>query len=546
MSLLDDLQLFYRKLNFDDVFVQGEETFADLAVNSNKITAAELKILTAADYQSLINSFGRALSLSIEYPDDQPTLKIENGSINSLDGSLTKINEILDTTRVKFKLKIDKMLLLERFGFTQTTVTAYYFFRANVLRLLGLPLQEADKYLFADKLTPRLFVVSEKCPCFKGSLLNIIGEDQAQTFDQSRLSLPEKTVARLRQFQGDELTRPNWVNLKLDKLTPLHFDGEWSGNDNNVEAAKRATAAQLQKLTILYTANRCSYADALFQAIYAGTDRAVVLKFADSVESHNGDVFAKLVNWIEDDKTKLNVFQTVTVRELPDDTQERNYQVFVESLPEILNKAEWSHKLFVENTINKHFEELQKFSNTVAETAKKVSEAIDTVTKGVTETLLATIALLIATVLTALVKSEATSSIFQISFQAFGVYLVVTAAYRLGSIGHGYWALRKDADEYQKAYNLKLDADKIKEAVRPIERRKSIFRLWFGITIGLYVVLIAAVLYASVNLPSYLERNGLIKAQPLPAAIQSPVQPTVAPTNSGADSSPVEQSAPQP
>lgn len=329
-----------------------------------------------------------------------------------------------------------------------------------------------------------------------------------------------------------QYTKRSWIGFDLKNLTPVHFLGKWSGDDATQEFA-RAAAVKLQNLTVIYTANRCSQTpDPVgFQAMFANSERAVFLELQNTAVLENNEIFAALTNWISSGKDALTVFQTVVARILHDDSPEKNYQSFATSLPTLYRDAEWNYKLFIDGKIDKHFEDVQKFSGSIAEIAKKISEGIDTVTKSVTEALLAAIGLLIVTILTALVKNEATTIIFQITFVAYGIYLFTIATYRMGSIWCGYQTLIQDAEESKAVYKLKLGDEKIAVAAKPIERRKTQFQRWFRGTIIFYLLLIIAVLLAAFNLPSQLEKSGLIKVQPSPTPTQPPAPPIVAPTN---------------
>lgn len=517
------LKEFCEKIISDPVQSKGTETL-DKWVWTNDLSAAQVKAVALLDYENLINSFAKSLDLTVNHDSGINFLKIVEGiPVGSLNDSVAKITAESNTAGLSMEISIDKSKILEIIGGTTAVQAKFYLFKENLLKIINAPLLQLDTLLFNAKSTPRLVIVSEECAAFDGDLLNIVTEANYSTFNQSKLTLNADKVLRLERFYGEGLYKPSWMGFDFRNLTPLHFSGNWQGTDS--ENLTSITDAQLQKLCVLFTANRCNLnAEQSFQAIYANSDRVVYLDLSDSVTAKSGKTLKEIVEWISEgnDKDKLTVFQNVTARLLNDSTPEKNYESLANSLPKIFEEAEWNYKLFVDGKITKHFEEVQKFSNSVTDTAKKVAENIDTINKGVTDALLATIGVLIATVLAALVKNDASVEIFSISFTAYAIYLLVYALYRMGSIWHSYHLLSTEADEQKALYTNIIGSEKVDKLTNPIKRRRVQFHIWFWLTLLIYVVLTIGTWSAASRLPAYLIKNQIIKPQTKPTPTPSP------------------------
>lgn len=526
------LQAFCEKIISDSEQSKGVETLEEWLWDKT-LSASQVKAASLADYDNLVNSFAQSLNISINHASGIDLLKIVEGNPKgSLSDSLAKIISQSDTAELSVEISINKNKILEMIGSMTAAQAKYYLFKENLLQIINKPLLQLDTLLFASQYTPRLIIISEDCPAFDGDLLNIVTETNYSTFNPSKLILSPDNLARLERFYGDNLSKPSWMGFDLVNLTPLHFSGNWQGTD--FDDLNKITNAQLQKLCVLFTANRCNLtAENSFQAIYANSDRVVYLELSDSVTVRSNKTLKEIVEWVSEgnNKDKLTVFQNVTARLINDLTPSKNYESLTVSLPKIFEEVEWNYKLFVDGKISKHFEEVQKFSNSVTDTSKKVAESIDSVNKGVTDTLLATIGILVITVLAALVKSDASVQIFSISFTAYAIYLLFFAAYRMGSIFHSYRLLSIEANEQKTSYTNTIGTEKVNNLTKPITRRRTQFHIWFWVTLIVYLALAVGIWQAATQLPTFLINNKMIKPQILPSPSPLPEPSNSAQTN---------------
>jgi hypothetical protein len=220
---------------------------------------------------------------------------------------------------------------------------------------------------------------------------------------------------------------------------------------------------------------------------------------------------------------RLSIFQNVVARELESDDPKEDYRRFAHQLRHLLYEARWHHRVFLDGQIDKHFEQVQKAVGYVTEVAKEVSQALDSVTKTLTDALLATIGVIVLTLLASLVKNETQGIIFKIGMRAYAIYLLLFQGfYRMGSIGHSYFLLRRETDERLATYARRLGKERTDAVAFPLTRRKDQFLFWFWLTIIVYLAIIVLIWGLGDSLPPYLTQLGVLSPTATPAPMSPP------------------------
>ncbi len=178
----------------------------------------------------------------------------------------------------------------------------------------------------------------------------------------------------------------------------------------------------------------------------------------------------------------------------------------------------------MDGKIDKHFEQVDKVTDYVADAAKGVAQAIDSVTKGLTDALLAAVGLVVVTLLAALVKEPANQIVIKMALSAYALYLLLfQGVYRMGSIAHSYLLLREETEQRLATYVERLGREKVCAPSSSLEKRKRQFWTWFLVTGVIYVAIALLFWHLGGNLFSYLTQWGVVSPTAMPT-------PTVAPT----------------
>jgi hypothetical protein len=331
-------------------------------------------------------------------------------------------------------------------------------------------------------------------------------------------------VDRYHQVALDEL---NWVGFQFSHLTPLHFLCKACN-----EAAGHLASIVRRHLfhtTVLYTATRSVHKSGAFQADYASSEQTVTLALtADPVPEELGDALLRFALWpyAGAKPDRLTIFQLVVARELQRQSPEQNYQAFIQRIRNILHEARWNHRVYITGEIDKHFEQVQKAAEYVSGVAGDISAAVDTITKGLTETLLATIGVVITSFIAALVKKDVSLFLFELGMRIYAVYVLVQLVYRMSGTFYSHQVLNANAREQLEAYEDVLGKEKVADILSPVKRRNLQFYVWFGLTALLYICLAVLTWRLAGEFAPYLVRQGMLS----PVATPAGQAPTISPT----------------
>jgi len=488
--------------------------------------ARGLKRISKVDLESLVEMFSEAISLWIGIPDGPPLLEIRQGiAATDLTQALQHIAQQNDTLELRFDLSLDKTAILEQYElYGDQCHTLLYLFKENLVRFLGSPLPRLDDILFVARCQPTVIVVSDASLHFAGPFLTIVGVDTVQQVKATLAPIQPNLRARIDRYHTIASDNLSWAGFQLKHLTPLHLLCPRIESDS--DELDSILADHSLHLCILYTANRSSYDNGRFQASYASSERTTMLTLEAGVTVSDGDsLLPRLALWPYGGREtdRLTIFQNVVARELESDDPKENYSSFARQVRHLLDEARWHHRVFLDGQIDKHFEQVQKAVDYVAEVAKEVSQALDSVAKTLTDALLATIGVIVLTLLASLVKNETQGIIFKIGMQAYAIYLLLFQGfYRMGSIGHSYVLLRRETDERLATYARRLGKEKVDGLAAPLKRRKEQFLLWFWLTTVVYVVIIVLIWCLGDRLPPYLTQLGVVSPTVTPTPGLSP------------------------
>ncbi|MBN1814370.1 MAG: hypothetical protein JXA14_21195 [Anaerolineae bacterium] len=497
------------------------------------VLAGTLKALVEQDVQDFVAAFGEALTLWIGLVDGPRSLEIEQGVIQgTIAAALGRIARSPGSLDLRIDLRIDKTSILKQHGLVGLPCHALsYIFVDNLVQALKLPLPDVDGALFASRDRPTLVFVSDAELCYRGYLLTIAGpKDIAQARAEAK-PLSASLRSRLDKYHSTAREHLSWLGFQFQHLTPLHFLCDRIGE--GVDELDAILADHTLHLSILYTANRSTFDRTSFEATYAGSEETARLFLQSGVAvSEHEALLPRLALWPhgggDRDTNRLTLFQNTVARELAGDSPRENYRTFVQRLCSILGEARWHHRVFVDQQIDKHFEQVEKVTDYIAGVTKEVSQAIDALTKGLTDALLGAVGVVVLTMLATLLKGDVREFIVQLALWAYAAYLLlIQGAYRMGSIAHSYCLLQDETEKRLAAFREQLGKDRVKAVASPLERRKRQFWRWFVVTAAIYLAVIVLLCVLSFNLDGFLTpaADASPTATPVPTG-----QPTITPT----------------
>ncbi len=524
----DTLLEFCRVLDIPTEDVKKRETPERIAL-STSVPVHRLKTITVERLEDLVSAFGSALGLTIGAEDARPLLRIRQGAPDTdIATSLGEIRALPDDLELRVDVQINKRHVLHQIGLDLDQYYGlFYLFLDNLVKLLKAPLPDLDRTLFASAHTPTVVIVSDTEVVCRGALFTVVGAQSAQHLDDI-LPLPSMRLRqRIDRFQRIAPDSLNWVGFCLEHLTPLHFICECV--EEPADDLANILANRLLQLTIVYTANRSSIEGQQISALYASSEQSAPLALSEmTLETKLQRDTVRLITWLQavGEVDKLTMFQNVVAREIPRDDPAENFRAFVERLPNLLRETRWHYRVYLDGKITKHFEKVQLVNSHIADVTREISQTLDSVTKGLVDTLLASVGVVILTLLASLVENKTQGVIFRVGMWTYAIYLLLFQVfYRMGNLYHSYFLIVGESEQQLLPFKVALGEKKIGELTTSLENRKRQFRQWYFATIGIYVLVILVILASGCFLPSVIA--GLGTTVPTSTAVSGSPLPTL-------------------
>lgn len=416
---------------------------------------------------------------------------------------------ILTHTTLTFFLKVDKRPLLQVRGYAAESCAFLLFLFPEALhRALDVPLMELESGLLADfeTATKIIILVPEWEIELRGPHLEIVGgRAQGSTVVSP---LPADVVSAARDLL-------KWVHYELTVLTPMHLEIT-SASAKKGDTIAEVSYAQWMLCSLLYLANhsRFDLDRKQWKATFAAERNSVPVDL-DAAALNGGEAAARAIGrrtrWVyEGDKQvadRLTIAQNVIAHVLEDSETSVRTRELVRQAEEIAKRVEGGWKAFIGQKLDKYFGQIKQLEDTVDSTSRAYDEQVQALTKALIDSMLAAVGVVIGSFIAAMFKSPFQKYVF---WFGTGVYLVYLVAFPIGVGLSVTWirfrAARAAFATRRKAFEGRLTPEGVDEIVgKTVERRETVFGWWFALTIFLYTVVISALLYAIVSVPSRIQ-----------------------------------------
>lgn len=494
----------------DKLGINKEELLASESLRrlhfDGEVAASLFALLTLDDFKTLAEDFPN----SVYFHANSVTL-IEAGQVRLQDDAT--VTSIAQVDPCKLTIEIDKKELAAHWAPNDMSCNPIaYIFLERFLTFLAAAVPTLDRELFADRYTPTVvFVSSHPDLAWEGSSLNVIGEkafeDHPETHQRltTRLATAGRPQRKRRLDRYHETARSSisWLGFELKNVTPLHFLGTCHSGDGSQRVENQA-ARQMLHAILLFTANRSHFKEWIegatrkraLEVQYSSEDQVVAIELGRECPSVSTQDLARLALWPyqSEGNDRLIVFSNIVARALePQSLSEqtaraRNYCAMIENPPKLLADAMWSYRTWVSRRIEHHFDAMRRAESSAIETARDLSLALDAVTRGLSETLLTTIGVIVLTLLASVVKGDADGVIFELGMRAYAIYLICfQLIYRMASVWHSY-RLTMSEWHYRKAsFRGLVSPSAVARLSGSVNDRKRQLDWWFWITVILYL-----------------------------------------------------------
>ncbi|HEY0068421.1 MAG TPA: hypothetical protein VGE04_00480 [Chloroflexia bacterium] len=515
-----------------------------------KVPKQAASALTPTDFNALKQVYGPALKTLVFAAEDEP------GALPALE-----LNEEIDDSRLaRFRNEISKFdpylqFVLDKDMLTQQLFPSipshhrilFYFFPEALERLLSNRFDDLEDQLWpaADSCKVILLIPSNKI-LIDGDHLAIIGGTHLDSLANLTSSMSpdiSRTKGMFDYCRTHLIWRKDWV----ERLTPLHFDVTVS--DSGDTKIVQLLQIHLATLVILYTAQLTAEAKGHLVSTYVGsqytaniivpTVEEALLKRLPETSEHLLNVLNAVYDpiWLERGRGLLPIVQSVVSERLQPTPPEDAFEVFVGFAETLESSIELQWQAIFENKLTAYFAQVKALEEHIASTVSSISQQITDMVKGLSDTMLAAVAVIVGTFIADLFTDEFNAQLFSVGLLVYGTYvLIFPLSYNMLARCSNFKALISDYKKRRDNFKSQMTDGKIStiEGGR-IQDRKNSFTRWFWATVATYLIVVVLSYFAGI---SALEPNNFVvsitssaSSPPTAASPKPTVMLTVIPTS---------------
>jgi hypothetical protein len=503
--------------------------------------ATQLDDLHAA-FEALMNKYGPALTLQLKFAADE---------LSNRDYTREKLEAFCKAVEgfpITLYLNLDKTKLAAHWKLTSPSANLKLFFSSSALvRALNQPLSDLEKENgllrdFTGEKKLILLVVDHEIN-LNGEYLSILGGTAAGKW-QSYLwsSNPNEAAQKLGFVHAEATAKLKWDEIQLSHVTPLQLLVSWEKNDtgiappSNSDKIAQALYSQLITCSLLYLATSSKLIAWTKAGAAPRTGRNLLFTFSEDKylawirigpNEETGETLVKanqknpweasltigkLAEWVYKEERGIAVrralSQAVIAASLQDSKPPDGLAELIKRAPEIKDRVLARWDAFMDERLKEYFTNVKALEEVVESTSKGYSDQVQSLTKTLTENMLAAVAVVVGSFLVAIFKAPFERKIFVFGTTAYTVYLAIFPV--LIGLVSAWQQYQKSKDSFEKRkrdFGGRLTDVEVNAIVGGVVRsRERWFENWFVVTILTYLVAIMLMVIAISTVPSLIKR----------------------------------------
>lgn len=413
---------------------------------------------------------------------------------------------------------VDKACLVHRIAGPEPARKVRIFLFAEALRRTlerGIAQFEAD--VWPEAPAPLVLGVLDTDISLCGTHLGVFG---GAALPQARVAAA--TALSDFDFTGITASRDRnigWDTRWVRALTPWHFDLSGTCADGMLHGILRA---QLVKLAVLFTCDRArTRAEPTppgeILAEYRGREHVAVVTIDERapVDATAAETEAVLrvvdwcyqrygannqPDWVSD---RLPFVQTRLAQFLEPHPANERLTIFTTAMPYLLEGIEWNWKAFIEGKVSDYLDRVQQVETVVNDTVSSFADRATALVKGLTDTILAAVAVLIGSFIAAAFHTPFNAALFRIGVLTYAGYvLLFPGAVGLIAAASNLRILRAAFDTRIVRFNETLYPEKVTEIVGSrVDNAQCSFYRWFAFAAAAYLAVAIAAGVAATTVP---------------------------------------------
>ena len=483
-------------------------------------------------FTALRNKYGPALAFQFKTGD------LELNQENYTPAKLQEYCNQIAGAPVRASLKINKQVLADYWELTNdATDTRLFIDPAALEAALDRSLFELEHGEDAlledfDGSKKLMIVVPALAVDLKGECLAVLGGDAILQWKEFvSAGDPAANKARIDLLYQVATGSPRWTDLSLHYLTPLQLSV--AVNPAAAGAANVTTqllCAHWLACNLLYLATFCKKLEGVdtgaYEATFAADKYLAVIPAGTTAEIANTlttvapanpwqapTVLGGLVEWAYQEEAaaavRLKVLQEVVASLLQDTPHADRLAELIRKVGDVNVRVQSRWEGFLDDKLDKYFSDLKALEETVEATIKSYNEQVQSLSKTLTENILAAVGVIVGSFLAAIFTTPFRAHVFVFGTVTYLIYLIVFP------VAIGLYSAYDRYKDQQDAFNKrKQDLGNrmrnpalVEQTVRDsVTKRERWFRNWFDFTVGLYGVVIMFMLLAILTVPGKIEQ----------------------------------------
>ncbi|MBN1324510.1 MAG: hypothetical protein JW986_11025 [Methanotrichaceae archaeon] len=514
-----------------------ERIVLDCNVDSSRAEALSIERV-----RDLVEAYGSSLSCQLLH-EDLPLLTISKDTTqDDLDrfrdeirppASLPAAGSAPPKPReLRIDLVLDKSeLIKERLGDPAGCRVLLFLNPLALSNHLADPLPRLEGMLWPSDNGMAIVLVPDLDISIEGRSLAILG---GQGF-QDRLGVllkrarPSAGRKRLDQVYKDAQENVRWTYPWLKRMTPLHLrideEKAKAASDEAIDIA-RLLACQQVNSAIMYLADMTlgtveEPVQEPLQATFSGDQSSLTIPFSkpDDSKATLGDaaILIKLIEWAYNPKwasDRLTLVQIAVIKSLKGETQDQRTARLVEKAPEILRDVRWDWKSFAEGKMDEYVAGVRDLEEDLLKTTQAFADQISEMIKGLSDTMLAAVGVVLGTFIAALFEKEFNPAIFRAGMWLYALYvLLFPLLFKMADQWQRYSSLKEGFSDRRLRFEGRLSKERVDGIVKGlVDSAQGRFVRWYWVTAAVYVGVIILALAAAALVP------GWMAGEPLPSA----------------------------
>lgn len=437
----------------------------------------------------------------------------------TFDGAVVESpDEIAPGSSGKLGLTLYKERLLELLGIAAPHTWIYLFLYGEALAgMLSLPMAkiEGRNGLLEQPTGDRKIVIllAEGHIALDGPYLTVIGGRYLADWRKYCPRKPPRAgaVKSFRQRALDPCSGVSWASSPPDHLTPLQLAVKCPPDQEDNPVAQ-AFLRRWTEMSLVYTANQAREgAGGVWICAFRG-ERSVgrISAGVEKVPPASAETLGNLARWTytpgHQESDRLTMLRSVFADAFSAPRPEDNYSSLLRGMAHLNSTIRSGWDTFVKGKLREYFELKRQLEELVEETQRSFQGHVQTLIKGMTDSMLAGVGVVVGSFLAATLGTGFNVSLFRLGVLVYAGYIALFPGWI------GLRTVREQLEEEKKSYERRLegfkdrlaskDVGKLTKEGKIVEDSVGRFKSWHDVTAWIYAGTVLALLLAAWLVPS--------------------------------------------